>query len=59
METRNLAFEPGSRGPIADLLASLRETMGRTGDLLSLPEDLYDRFLRDYGPARASKRWPR
>ena len=53
-ETTNLAFGNEHRGLLEELIEILREHMGRTGDLLSLPADLGDRFLRDYTPFRPS-----
>lgn len=48
-EMTNLAFlseEHGTR--MERMLASLRQHMRETNDLLELPVDLYDRFLTDY-----------
>ncbi|CAG7632781.1 Choline-sulfatase [Paenibacillus solanacearum] len=50
-EMNNLAFreeEHGSR--IERMLASLREHMQATNDLLTLPANGYRQFLNDYGP---------
>jgi arylsulfatase A-like enzyme len=54
-ETQNLAFET-ARGPqVEEMLGLLRRHMRETGDLLSLPEDVYRRFLADYGQVRGAR----
>jgi arylsulfatase A-like enzyme len=44
-ELENLAFEPNSAKLILDLLADLRGHMIETGDLISLPEGIYEQFI--------------
>ncbi len=48
-ETNNLACDGGCRSLVLRMLADLRAHMARTGDLLSLPQDVYERFAADYG----------
>ena len=50
-ETTNLAFAPEHRALVEDLLSSLRGHM-RDTELLTLPGDLYEGFIRDYGRLR-------
>jgi choline-sulfatase len=44
-ELENLAFEPDSAKLILELLADLRGHMIETGDLISLPEGIYEQFI--------------
>ncbi len=49
-EMTNLAFQSDEHGSrIERMLDCLRQYMQNTNDLLKLPDDLYDRFLGDYG----------
>lgn len=51
-EQTNLAFDERYGPRIEELLQLLRGHMTRTGDLLSLPDDAYARFLGQYGRFR-------
>ncbi|MEF3308499.1 sulfatase-like hydrolase/transferase [Paenibacillus sp. GYB004] len=49
-EMTNLAFHSDEHGGrIERMLGDLRRHMMSTNDLLELPEEMYDRFLADYG----------
>ncbi|WP_240941183.1 sulfatase-like hydrolase/transferase [Paenibacillus sp. HB172176] len=50
MEQDNRIFEESERELIARLLDDLSNHMKRTGDLLQLPPNLYDRFVEQYAP---------
>ncbi|WP_189012425.1 sulfatase family protein [Paenibacillus marchantiophytorum] len=52
-EMCNLAYQLGERIRILTMVGHLRAHMKVTGDLLELPEDLYERFLADYAPFQA------
>ncbi|WP_284639312.1 sulfatase family protein [Paenibacillus silviterrae] len=54
-EMNNIAFrKEANGGRIESMLAALRVHMRATGDLLELPEDLYERFIADFGPFHVS-----
>jgi hypothetical protein len=44
-EFENLAFEPDFRKLIVELLADLHGHMIETGDLISLPDGIYEQFI--------------
>lgn len=48
-ETRNLALKRENRARVAELLTELKSEMKRTGDRITFPDDLPDRFLERYG----------
>ncbi|MFS0838753.1 sulfatase [Paenibacillus sp. 1P03SA] len=50
LEMSNLAFLSEQHSRIGSMLDALRVHMGETGDMLTVPEDAYDRFLFRYGP---------
>lgn len=47
-EKANLVFKKERKARIADMLKELQDHMKRTGDHLTLPDNLYDQFLVNY-----------
>jgi len=47
-EMSNLIFVKGNKSTVIDLLKELRDHMKRTGDHITLPDNLYDHFLTNY-----------
>ncbi len=50
-ELRNLAFD--EKDKVKELFSLILEYMRNTGDLLKIPEDAYERFLKDYSKFRS------
>lgn len=51
-EMENLAFDPMHGDLVEEMIASLRNHMTDTEDMLEIPSDMYDKFLIDYRPFR-------
>jgi arylsulfatase A-like enzyme len=47
-EMNNLAFEPAQRERVEAMLSCVRDYMQRTGDMIALPENVFEKFIRSY-----------
>lgn len=56
LEMRNLAFLPEQHSRIDSMLSALRAHMRDTADMLTVPEDAYERFLSHYGPFQTHRK---
>jgi arylsulfatase A-like enzyme len=54
-EMFNLAFEKEYEGLVRKLLKHLNIHMNKTGDLITLPSDIYEDFIKDYTPFREDR----